>query len=279
MDISEKSRPRSLEQIVAQPWAVAQIKHVAATRGLIGTAWWLGGPTGTGKTSIARIMANMVAKHDCNVYELVGRDVLADTVRDMMERVGQPTLVGSRAWIINEAQDIPAPSVALLLDAIERVKASKHDALIFTTMKDFQLRSESNAHYWAMVGRCYVPDMADTTTPEYRDAVVNYIAGMAQDEQITLADPRALCASAGWSIREAVTRLDMLAALPPGYTPRPVTPVDPFHGVRAGNVVQVKGVAEPVLVNRVTPKYLTTLPPGAAAEEWHRLELVQSILQ
>ncbi len=165
----------------------------------------------------------------------------------------------------------------LLLDAIEQVKTSKFDTIIFTSMKD--RTANESLHFRAMVGRCYVPDMADTATPEYQEAVVGYIAGMAQDEQITLADPRALCASAGWSIREAVTRLDMLAALPPGYTPRPVTPVDPFHGVRAGNVVQVKGVAEPVLVNRVTPKYLTTLLPGAAVEQWHRLELVQNILQ
>ena len=52
----EQYRPRAWSDVVGQDKIVARIQ-LLAKRGLAGRAYWLSGQSGTGKTSIARLIA------------------------------------------------------------------------------------------------------------------------------------------------------------------------------------------------------------------------------
>jgi replication-associated recombination protein RarA len=58
--LTEQYRPRTWADVVGQDKLVARIQALAK-RGLAGRAYWLSGQSGTGKTTIARLLAAEVA--------------------------------------------------------------------------------------------------------------------------------------------------------------------------------------------------------------------------
>ena len=211
MDITEKFRPKNLSDVIGQTTAVNQIKRIIDSRGLAGSCWWINGSTGTGKTSVARIMASEFTDSDTFlVYEYVGRDMSVQDVRDLEERISFRPMGTGRAIIINEAQDLSAAVVALLLATVEKIKLSRFDCVIFTAMKDVgKLPSERATHFRALVTRCYQPEFAETDNPVFRQDVVEFINGVAALEGIKAVDAEEICMKAEWSIRDALARLDL----------------------------------------------------------------------
>src|SRR5205823_739644 len=61
MPLSEKYRPRTFDELVGQSKAVSRVKALAQRGGLGGKAFWITGQSGTGKTSLARLIAGEVA--------------------------------------------------------------------------------------------------------------------------------------------------------------------------------------------------------------------------
>ena len=62
--LHEQYRPREWSEIVGQEKVIARIRQIAK-RGLAGRAYWLSGQSGTGKTTIARLIAAEVASAWC----------------------------------------------------------------------------------------------------------------------------------------------------------------------------------------------------------------------
>lgn len=60
MQLTEQYRPKSWDDVVGQDKIVSKIQALAK-RGLAGRAYWLSGQSGTGKTTIARVIAADVA--------------------------------------------------------------------------------------------------------------------------------------------------------------------------------------------------------------------------
>ncbi len=146
----------------------------------------------------------------------------------MMKRIGQPTLCGNRVWIVNEAQDIPTASVSLLLDALEQVKVSKHDMIIFTAMESHDRLLAADKHFHAMVTRCYVPDIQDEYSSEYRNDVLAYLETVSRNHQLTGLDLHRIAEKAHWSIRGALAALEMEGVL--ANLEEPVRPEKPSKG-------------------------------------------------
>lgn len=133
--LSESFRPKTLDEVIGQDKAVAKIRAMMK-RGLGGRAYWIAGQSGTGKTTLARIIASHVAtEHSieeidaglmtpCRIAELerslhtYGLAELGD------DRVG-------RAVIVNEAHAMRKEAVAQLLTALEPIP--RHVVWIFTT--------------------------------------------------------------------------------------------------------------------------------------------------
>lgn len=136
LSLYEQHRPRDWAGIVGQDKAVRQIQ-VAGKRGWGGRAWWLTGASGTGKTTIAHILAHELAE-PFNVQEL---DAGRLTPARLADIEGESQLYGmgaksGRVYICNESHGLARATVRQLLVTLERIPS--HVAWIFTTTFDGQ---------------------------------------------------------------------------------------------------------------------------------------------
>ena len=180
MKITEKYRPTKLSEVAAQKTAIRHIENAVERSGLAGSSWWIAGATGTGKTTIARILADEFTQTDFTVYELVGRDVSVENIREHERRMAVHPMGVGRCLIINEAQDMSDSVVSILLALVEKVNASKYDMIVFTAMLDVLVLKNDPMNRWrALVGRCNQVDLADTDSPVFRAEAVDYLEGVA----------------------------------------------------------------------------------------------------
>lgn len=132
----ERYRPRCLDDVVGQTKAVATVRRFIERGCIGGRAFFVTGASGTGKTTLAQIIAGAIAD-PLYVAEYVGRELSPRIVRDMMETSRlYASGKGGRAFIVNEAHGLSGPTIELLLDFLERIP--RHVVVVFTTTKDGQ---------------------------------------------------------------------------------------------------------------------------------------------
>ena len=130
----EKYRPQTFEQVLGQDKAIRQIQ-LAGRTGFGGRAFWISGPSGAGKTTLARIIARQIADDFC-IEEYDSADKLtAEELRKIDNEIGMYGWGrGGRAIIVNEAHGLRASIVRQLLGLLERIPS--HVCIIFTTTTD-----------------------------------------------------------------------------------------------------------------------------------------------
>ena len=133
MTLYEKYRPKELSEIVGQDKAVYQIRQVLR-RGWGGRAWWIAGLSGTGKTTLARIIARAGAE-DWFIEEHDSGDAMTTAEMDRIENAMHfiASGKGGRAFIINEAHGLRRDIIRRWLGVLERIP--KHVCFVFTTTK------------------------------------------------------------------------------------------------------------------------------------------------
>lgn len=132
----EQYRPREWSEVVGQDKAIAKIQ-LLAKRGLSGRAFFISGPSGGGKTSIARLIAAEVAD-DWGIEEIDATDLSAARVREIERKQATKTL-GTKcgqAFIVNEAHALRKDTIRQLLVTLERLPG--HVVWIFTTTNEGQ---------------------------------------------------------------------------------------------------------------------------------------------
>ena len=157
--LHEQYRPQRWTDVVGQGKAIAKIETVGR-RGLSGRAFWIAGQSGTGKTTIGRLIASDVASDLC-IEEIDATDLTPAALRSIEHRM---TMYGlgdkpGRAFIVNEAHGLRKDTIRQLLVLLERLPS--HVVMIFTTTVDgqdelFEDYSDANP----LLSRCVRVDLA-----------------------------------------------------------------------------------------------------------------------
>jgi len=153
MQLYEQYRPTTWQEVIGQDKIIGRLRRLRE-RGLTGRAYWLSGQSGTGKTTIARLIADEVAGLDWT-EEIDATDLSAARVRELEAR-SQSYGMGAnrgRAYIINEAHGLNRPAVRQLLTTLERIPS--HVVWIFTTTTEGQaILFEGSEDSHPLLSRC-----------------------------------------------------------------------------------------------------------------------------
>lgn len=134
MRLIDKYRPQTLADIVGQPRALALLERIVTRADFAGDAFWIVGPSATGKTSTAWALARRFCA-DIDIVELDGDKCNVEAVREAAELMHYSTLTGGwRALIVNEAQAMTPRAVQAWLSALDRLPPRV--LVIFTTTSD-----------------------------------------------------------------------------------------------------------------------------------------------
>lgn len=210
----ERHRPRCWTEIVGQSKAIAVLDRLRERGGLAGRAYWLAGKSGTGKTSIARLVAAEVAD-GWSTAEIDGGQVSAELLTDLERECRQRPFGRGYCLIVNEAHGLRAVTIRRLLVILEALPAWV--TAVFTTTADGQDKlfdDCDDAH--PLLSRCTVIAMA------YRDlakafaerartiAQAEGLDGQPADKYVRLANE---CRS---NFREMLSRIEAGAMLAGG---------------------------------------------------------------
>lgn len=133
MKLAEKMRPKTLDEVVGQDKVIATIKGIIEREGLLGQAFWFVGNSGTGKTSTARVLADMVQPY-YKLNEIDAMDLNIDTIRKW-EEMSEQKVFGCDGWsfIINEAHSLRGQILKRLLTTLETPGMVSNSFWVFTT--------------------------------------------------------------------------------------------------------------------------------------------------
>ena len=119
MSVLTKYRPKKLEEVIGQDSACRALAR-AITKGTNRT-FLLTGPTGVGKTTMARIAASMAKCHPVDIIEV---DAASNTGIDDMRNTAEimllsPMMDDNRAVIVDEAHALSKQAITSLLKVLE----------------------------------------------------------------------------------------------------------------------------------------------------------------
>lgn len=188
----ELARPRTWADVAGQDAAVKSIRRII-TRGSCACkyactcrwgsrAWWITGASGTGKTTLAKLIAAEGAADIC-IEEHTAGDMTPAAVRELERhyRLRPLPIDGKAGWcmIVNECHGLRKDTVKALLDALERIPA--HVCWVFTTTNQGQASffdDDVEGDAAPLVSRCIVVKLADG--PSVRQALARRAHAVAK---------------------------------------------------------------------------------------------------
>ena len=136
MQLYEKYRPKTHDDFIGQGKVKRQLQAIMKRPGFDRDAFWIQGVSGTGKTSLAWIIARQLAD-DFEIQEIDGDDCNVQKVRMIAQNINMFPMIGTwRVWIINEAHAITGRAIQGWLTLLERLPANR--LVIFTTTESLQ---------------------------------------------------------------------------------------------------------------------------------------------
>ncbi len=135
MNLYEQYRPASFADVVGQDKALGRIDRLRK-RGLAGRTFWLTGQSGTGKTTIARLIAAEVADNWAIMEYDSPRQLSTADLRRIVDGYQYHPMGRGTCIIVNESHGLRRGQIETLLGATENAPAWV--TWIFTTTTDGQ---------------------------------------------------------------------------------------------------------------------------------------------
>lgn len=216
-------RPQSFADVVGQDHIVTTMEQAVA-RGQISHAYLLSGTRGTGKTSVARILAKTIllqgiesevlqkqittAVEDGSLIDLIEIDAASnrriDDVRDLIEKVGfTPSISKAKVYIIDEVHMLTKEAFNALLKTLEEPPEYAYFILATTELHK-------------------VPDTIQSRCQRFLfrkvkdEDIVSRLQYIVDQEHIKIDREalRAIARHASGSFRDGISLLDQLRSLP-----------------------------------------------------------------
>jgi len=156
--LHESYRPGNWRDVVGQSKALAVLNRFRDRGALAGRAYWISGQSGTGKTTIAKLLAAECAEGFAT-EEIDGGQVTTEVLDQLERDCRQRPFGAGSCLIVNEAHGLRAPIIRRLLVILDSLPAWV--TVIFTTTSDAQesmFEDQLDAH--PLLSRCTVLPLA-----------------------------------------------------------------------------------------------------------------------
>jgi len=128
----EKLRPQSIEEFVGFSEVINRLTALNTAVGWDGQVFWITGLSGTGKTTLARIIAKSIST-DLDTEEVDAADVSMEVLRDWEKRCHYFPQREAYSFIVNEAHTLSTKVISRLQTLLETPAVQKRGTFLFTT--------------------------------------------------------------------------------------------------------------------------------------------------
>ena len=129
----QKWQPETLSEVAGHASAKHKLQTLERTIGLQGQVFWITGQSGTGKNTIASVLAKQVSPEYSCRCEVDAQDVSLDLLREWELKASRGSLFGGFSFTVNEAHGLSSRAVSRLQTLLEDRDVQANSTWFFTT--------------------------------------------------------------------------------------------------------------------------------------------------